>query len=550
MAMKKQFTLLFWLLATQLQLLSQSNFGDYTIPVSGSLYFEDFLGTNPTGWTLGTFENCRTYSIGNGYFEVQSVCNSNAGYNINNPNAIDQNRDFEIETNILFVAGEDNNGNGVWWGKDLNDWKGFAFLFTANGSFKVSRYNSVWSDLREWTISDLIRKNAYNKLTVRKISTMYYFFINEGLVFSCPFQPFYGQALNLHCNQNSTIRVDYLRVSYLERKQAVQADYMSPAISLYEPAVNEGGRIVTDQEQLVVRGFADDASGISDVSINGFGGSVDARGYFEQHVNLVLGDNTITIRARDTKYNTATKTFYVERRSASALMGFNNPGNEKRLALVIGNANYSGGQTLQNPANDASLMATTLQNLGFEVIKRINANKQGMETAIREFTKKLPNYTVCLFYYAGHGVQVDGMNYLIPTDATLQDKTDCKFEAISVNFVVEEFESFPNNVNIVILDACRNNPFRSWARGGERGFKAIAPTSGTIISFATSEGSLASDGDGIQGLFTEQLVKQMQVPQPIESVFKKTRVEVEKMSNGAQSPQEWSKLKGDFYFRR
>ncbi|MBU1009977.1 MAG: caspase family protein [Bacteroidetes bacterium] len=548
--MKKQFTLLFWLLATQLQLLSQSNFGDYTIPVSGSLYFEDFLGTNPTGWTLGTFENCRTYSIGNGYFEVQSVCNSNAGYNINNPNAIDQNRDFEIETNILFVAGEDNNGNGVWWGKDLNDWKGFAFLFTANGSFKVSRYNSVWSDLREWTISDLIRKNAYNKLTVRKISTMYYFFINEGLVFSCPFQPFYGQALNLHCNQNSTIRVDYLRVSYLERKQAVQADYMSPAISLYEPAVNEGGRIVTDQEQLVVRGFADDASGISDVSINGFGGSVDARGYFEQHVNLVLGDNTITIRARDTKYNTATKTFYVERRSASALMGFNNPGNEKRLALVIGNANYSGGQTLQNPANDASLMATTLQNLGFEVIKRINANKQGMETAIREFTKKLPNYTVCLFYYAGHGVQVDGMNYLIPTDATLQDKTDCKFEAISVNFVVEEFESFPNNVNIVILDACRNNPFRSWARGGERGFKAIAPTSGTIISFATSEGSLASDGDGIQGLFTEQLVKQMQVPQPIESVFKKTRVEVEKMSNGAQSPQEWSKLKGDFYFRR
>ncbi|MBS4057951.1 MAG: caspase family protein [Bacteroidales bacterium] len=548
--MKKQFTLLFWLLATQLQLLSQSNFGDYTIPVSGSLYFEDFLGTNPAGWTLGTFENCRTYSIGNGYFEVQSVCNSNAGYNINNPNAIDQNRDFEIETNILFVAGEDNNGNGVWWGKDLNDWKGFAFLFTANGSFKVSRYNSVWSDLREWTISDLIRKNAYNKLTVRKISTMYYFFINEGLVFSCPFQPFYGQALNLHCNQNSTIRVDYLRVSYLERKQAVQADYMSPAISLYEPAVNEGGRIVTDQEQLVVRGIADDASGISDVSINGFGGSVDARGYFEQHVNLVMGDNTITIRARDTKYNTATKTFYVERRSASALMGFSNPGNEKRLALVIGNANYSGGQTLQNPANDASLMATTLQNLGFEVIKRINANKQGMETAIREFTKKLPNYTVCLFYYAGHGVQVDGMNYLIPTDATLQDKTDCKFEAISVNFVVEEFESFPNNVNIVILDACRNNPFRSWARGGERGFKAIAPTSGTIISFATSEGSLASDGDGIQGLFTEQLVKQMQVPQPIESVFKKTRVEVEKMSNGAQSPQEWSKLKGDFYFRR
>ncbi|HQA75861.1 MAG TPA: caspase family protein, partial [Salinivirgaceae bacterium] len=98
--------------------------------------------------------------------------------------------------------------------------------------------------------------------------------------------------------------------------------------------------------------------------------------------------------------------------------------------------------------------------------------------------------------------------------------------------------------------ACRNDPFRSWARGGERGFKAIAPTSGTIISFATSEGATASDGKGDNGLFTEQLVKQMYVPQPIESVFKKTRVEVERISNGTQSPQEWSKLKGDFYFKR
>jgi uncharacterized caspase-like protein len=173
-----------------------------------------------------------------------------------------------------------------------------------------------------------------------------------------------------------------------------------------------------------------------------------------------------------------------------------------------------------------------------------------MELAIREFSKKLPNSTVALFYYAGHGVQVDGLNYLIPTDANLNDKGDCKFEAVSVNFVVEEFEQYPDNVNIVILDACRNNPFRSWARGGERGFKAINPTSGTIIAFATSEGSTASDGTGNNGLFTQELVKQMTVPQAIESVFKKTRVQVQKLSNGAQSPQEWSQLTGDFYFNK
>jgi uncharacterized caspase-like protein len=195
-------------------------------------------------------------------------------------------------------------------------------------------------------------------------------------------------------------------------------------------------------------------------------------------------------------------------------------------------------------------MSATLQNLGFEVITRIDATKQKMEEAVRDFSKRLPDCNVALFYYAGHGLQVDGTNYLIPTDAKLNDKSDCKYEALPVSFVVSEFENYPDNVNIVILDACRSNPFRSWTRGGEGGFRAINPTSGTIISFATSEGSTASDGTGKNGLFTEELVKQMAIPQPIESVFKKTRVQVQKRSNGGQSPQEWSQLTGDFYFRK
>ncbi len=225
--------------------------------------------------------------------------------------------------------------------------------------------------------------------------------------------------------------------------------------------------------------------------------------------------------------------------------------NEKRLALIIGNEQYQNGQNLKNPVNDADLMSETLKNLGFEVIKQTNTNKHIMTESIRKFSKKLPYYNVGLFYYAGHGIQVDGLNYLIPVDAQLNEKSDCKFEAVSVNFIVEEFDKYPNNTNIVILDACRNNPFRSWDRGGDRGFKAIYPSSGTIISFATSEGATASDGVyGKNGLFTKELVKQMKIPQPIESVFKKTRVEVEKQSNNAQSPQEWTKLKGDFWFTR
>jgi uncharacterized caspase-like protein len=133
----------------------------------------------------------------------------------------------------------------------------------------------------------------------------------------------------------------------------------------------------------------------------------------------------------------------------------------------------------------------------------------------------------------------------------LNDKSDVKWEAISVNTAIEELEQYPNNTNIVILDACRNNPFRSWARGeANRGFKAITPASGTIISFATSEGATAADGEGANGLFTQELVKQMSLKMPIEEVFKKTRVQVERLSNGAQSPQEWTKLKGEFYFKR
>ena len=220
----------------------------------------------------------------------------------------------------------------------------------------------------------------------------------------------------------------------------------------------------------------------------------------------------------------------------------------KRLALVIGNSNYPGNQTLKNPVNDANLMLSTLQKLGFTVITRIEADEQSMEEAIREFSRKLPYYNVALFYYAGHGVQVDGTNYLIPTDAVLDEKADCKYEAISVDFIIEEFEEYPNNTNIVILDACRNNPFRSWARGSERGFKAITPTNGLIISFATSEGATALDGTGNNGLFTEELVKQMTIPQPIESVFKKTRIAVSRRSKGQQNPMEWTQLTGDFYF--
>ncbi len=269
-------------------------------------------------------------------------------------------------------------------------------------------------------------------------------------------------------------------------------------------------------------------------------GISDCNYIWQKPIILKEGDNGVFIIATNMAGSTTSEKRVIKMGSTMF---------EKRLALVIGNSVY-GETNLKNPVNDANLIEGTLKNLGFEVIKRINASKTDMENAIKMFSKKLPDYNVTLFYYAGHGIQVEGMNYLIPVDAVMKEKTDCKWEAISVNYIVEEFEKYPDNTNIVILDACRNNPFISWERGGETGFKAISPASGTIISFATSEGAAASDGQGANGLFTEELVKQMIISQPIESVFKKTRVQVEKRSKNAQSPQEWSKLKGDFYFKK
>jgi Caspase domain len=262
---------------------------------------------------------------------------------------------------------------------------------------------------------------------------------------------------------------------------------------------------------------------------------------YQTSVILKKGENSIYINATNIAGS---------KRSEQRVIKYEAVLAEKRLALVIGNSEYKKGSSLKNPVNDANLIEGTLKELGFDVIKRLNAGKDEMMAAIKEFTEKLPKYNVALFYYAGHGNQVDGKNYLIPADALLEKPIDCKFEAIAVDFVVDEFERYPDNTNIVILDACRNNPYASWARGGEAGFKQVTFTSGTIIAFATSEGATAADGKGANGLYTEELVKQMNIPQSLHNVFLNTRNQVRKLSNNQQVPMEWDKLNSDFYLKK
>jgi hypothetical protein len=261
---------------------------------------------------------------------------------------------------------------------------------------------------------------------------------------------------------------------------------------------------------------------------------------WQKEVILREGDNSVYVIAENTAGSLTSEKRVIKLEKAVT---------EKRLALVFGNSNY-GERSLKNAVNDANLMESTLKSLGFDVIKRTDASRTAMEQAIAEFSRKLQDYNVALFYYAGHGIQVDGLNYLIPVDATLEDQASCKWQAISVNNIVEEFEKVPNNANIVILDACRNNPYRSWVRGGSQGFKFLTPVTGTIISFATSEGATAADGGGANGTFTEELVKQMVVPQSIGSVFMNTRKAVLKRTNNAQRPVEQNYLTGDYYLKK
>ena len=224
---------------------------------------------------------------------------------------------------------------------------------------------------------------------------------------------------------------------------------------------------------------------------------------------------------------------------------------QSRIALVIGNANYQNGGDLTNPVNDANLMETTLQDLGFEVTKLTNASLKQMNTAALNFTREITNYDVALFYYAGHGIEVEGTNYLVPVDASLNDKYAVSYDAFEISKINDAFSRNSNNMNIMILDACRDDPFRSWQRGGDRGFVAIGnQTAGTIIAFATREGETASDGIGTNGLYTQELVKQMKISQDINSVFKNTRVAVLSASKKKQCPQEWDMTTGSFYFKK
>ena len=222
---------------------------------------------------------------------------------------------------------------------------------------------------------------------------------------------------------------------------------------------------------------------------------------------------------------------------------------EPRVALVIGNAAYP-MSPLANAANDAAAIAAALKENGFQVTHRENVGRKEMHVLLRKFGEKLQKGGVGLFFFAGHGMQIKGRNFLIPVDGDIKREDEVEYNALDANAVLSKMESAKNRMNIVILDACRNNPFARSFRSGAMGLAQMDAPLGTLVAFATAPGSVASDGKGSHGLYTQHLLEAMKAPgTKLEDVFKQVRVNVRRDSQGKQIPWESTSLEGDFYFK-
>lgn len=220
-------------------------------------------------------------------------------------------------------------------------------------------------------------------------------------------------------------------------------------------------------------------------------------------------------------------------------------------ALVFGNSAYPKPDDLANPVNDATDLGAKLKGYGFEVIIATDCKVSAMEKQLKAFRELLKTHEIGLFFFAGHGIQIDGSNYLLAIDTDMDSETDAKHSSLSLDKVVDVMEKSNASTKIIILDACRTNPWeRRWHRSmGARGLASVYAPKGTIIGFATSPGEVAYDGTGRNGTYTDALLQHIDTPDcSIETMFKRVRNTVAAASAGKQTSWEHTSLSGEFYF--
>ena len=226
------------------------------------------------------------------------------------------------------------------------------------------------------------------------------------------------------------------------------------------------------------------------------------------------------------------------------------PKKETRVALIVGNSDYKSAP-LENPANDASDLANALEKKGFKVLVRENVGERGLKEAVDTFAKHLQKGGIGLFFFAGHGIQVKDQNFLMPVDIGFDSEADIAYKGVSAEYVLSRMAEAGNRVNIVILDACRNNPFQA-AKKSSKGLGVMnvgRAEVGTFIAYATSPGSVAADGTGRNGLYTRSLLRALDsTDSDIDKVFGRVRTGVVQETAGAQVPWTSSSVVGSFFF--
>jgi Caspase domain len=221
-----------------------------------------------------------------------------------------------------------------------------------------------------------------------------------------------------------------------------------------------------------------------------------------------------------------------------------------KVALVVGNGKYKDAPELKNAPNDAKAIADTLKGAGFAVTMLLETGREALIQAIRDYVNGMEKQkAVGLFYFAGHGVQLEWRNYMLPIDAVIDKIEDVAKQSVDVARLMEGLTKAANPMNVIILDACRENPFGESKKVAQKGLSQMDAPVQTLLAYATSPGNVASDGDGANGLYTENLLREMKVPEAkIEDVFKRVRLAVRRTSKGAQIPWESTSLEDDFWF--
>ncbi len=220
-----------------------------------------------------------------------------------------------------------------------------------------------------------------------------------------------------------------------------------------------------------------------------------------------------------------------------------------KVALVIGNSNYN-NSPLTNPVNDARAIGTALRNSGFDVTTKVDVPRGELAAAVQAYTQALASrQAVGVFYFAGHGLQLAWRNYMVPVDANLNAVADIQKQCVELADLVGGIAKANNPLNIVILDACRDNPFGNLTGADQKGLSQTDAPPSTLLAYATAPGNVASDGTGVNGLYTEHLLKEIAVPEAkVEDVFKRVRLQVRRRTNGQQIPWESTSLEEDFFF--